>query len=170
MNLNIPIEAIFRERDRRGAHSGQTGQEHERNHHTAQIVEEGPQRDAVLNTAANDSIRVLVVDDDDGVRQMVSDHLEEQGYNVIVAATGQSAYDIIRLDQNINIVISDVMMPGMDGVMLAGLLRAERPNLPIVFINGCSSACGLRGEIVLAKPFTAATLAALVAGGLGRVT
>jgi CheY-like chemotaxis protein len=143
-------------------------QEYQENHQAAQVVREMPPKDPVRYTAANDRIRVLVVDDDDDIREIVAEHLKEQGYAVIQAATGQSAYDIVRADQNFNIVVSEVVMPGMDGVTLAGLLRSHMPNLPVVFITGYSRAYDLSGEMVLAKPFTGAALASLVAKGLGR--
>ncbi len=152
-----------------GAALWRRGQACREDHHGTQYITEKPQKDAVPDATRRACTRVLVVDDDDDVREIVAEHLMAQGYGVVLAATGQSACDIMRPDQNISIVVSDVMMPGMDGVTLASLLRARRPNLPVVFITGYSSTYDLRGEMVLAKPFTAAALAALVAKGLHRV-
>jgi two-component system cell cycle sensor histidine kinase/response regulator CckA len=145
------------------------GAQHEcrRDHHAAQNVREELQNPS--GTATSDGKRVLVVDDDNEVRAIITEHLEEQGYAVVATATGQSAYDIVRSNQNISIVVSDVVMPGMDGLTLARLLRSQTPNLPIVFLTGYSKTYDLNGEMVLTKPFTAAALGALVAKGLARL-
>ncbi len=143
--------------------------EHQQNHWSARgNVGEEPQNPAVPGTPASDRIRVLVVDDDDDVREIVTEHLKERGYAVVAVSTGRSACDVVRNDETISIVVSDVMMPGMDGVTLARLLRSQMPGLPIVFITGYSKTHDLRGEIVLAKPFTADALGVLVAKGLAR--
>ncbi|MBV8613282.1 MAG: response regulator, partial [Acetobacteraceae bacterium] len=69
----------------------------------------------------------------------------------------------------LDLLVTDVIMPGMDGPALAAHVRAERPGLPVLFITGHPGAHMLDGEAVLAKPFTARELSEAVARALGRL-
>jgi two-component system response regulator MprA len=79
-------------------------------------------------------MRVLVVDDEPGVRESVSGALRLAGYEVSVAENGLSALDLVRLDQPDAIVL-DLMMPRMDGLETCRRLRAEGHRLPVLMLT-----------------------------------
>ncbi len=69
---------------------------------------------------------------------------------------------------SLDLVVTDVMMPGADGPTLAQRMRAERPGLPILFVTGHAPGPALAGEAVLRKPFSLAELGDAILGRLGR--
>jgi CheY-like chemotaxis protein len=78
---------------------------------------------------------VLVVDDDPEVRETVVQILEEQGFTVIDAANGRQALDILESDPTVNVLFTDVMMPGISGITLARKAMELRPGLRIVLTS-----------------------------------
>lgn len=110
------------------------------------------------------SATILLVDDDDEIRRVIRSILEIGGYGVIDVALPATAS---RLFQNnpkaIDLLITDVNMPLMNGPALADHLSGTRPDLPVLFISGrIDLASGVQTRAghrrVLAKPFEAATL------------
>jgi len=80
---------------------------------------------------------ILLVEDEDAVRMFASRALQNKGYTVLEADNGDSALDVIRQhDGHIELMISDVVMPNMDGPTLVGHARVERPDMKIIFISG----------------------------------
>jgi hypothetical protein len=77
---------------------------------------------------------VLVADDDETIRQAVSEALRCEGYQVISAANGQAALD--RATGPVAVLITDIVMPGMSGIELAKRLQAKQPDLKVVFMSG----------------------------------
>jgi CheY-like chemotaxis protein len=84
--------------------------------------------------AAN-SITILCVDDEETPRTLRKLILEKQGYHVITAASGAEALEVLERE-NINLVLSDQMMPGMLGTELAKSVKALRPMMPVILISG----------------------------------
>jgi len=83
------------------------------------------------------SARILLVEDEEAVRAFAGRALEARGYTVHQAASGQEALDLIDgLDAPVDLVISDVVMPGMDGPSLLRELRRRQPDLKIIFVSG----------------------------------
>lgn len=80
--------------------------------------------------------RVLVVDDEDIVRAVTSNMLDDIGYEVFEAASGAEALDILTRDESIDLLFADVIMPGMGGRELAERAQAIRPDLKLVFASG----------------------------------
>jgi PAS domain S-box-containing protein len=78
---------------------------------------------------------VLVVDDDDAVRELASRYLATQGYKVLPAATVEEAIDIFRREP-VALLVTDAVMPHMSGHELYRELSAERPGLPVVYMSG----------------------------------
>jgi signal transduction histidine kinase len=109
---------------------------------------------------------VLVVEDEEIVRELVCDVLAEQGYNVICAADGVEALTVAdNFDGTIHLLVTDVIMPHMNGQELAGKLSVIRPEMKVLYVSGYSdndiSDHGVldpRFEL-LQKPFTPQTLA-----------
>lgn len=103
---------------------------------------------------------VLVADDEDTVRGLVRVVLEQDGYEVIDAETGGRAVELTAgRVAAVDVLLTDVRMPGMTGPELARHLRAARPDLPVVFMSGYvgDAACGYDPDLArsefLSKPF-----------------
>jgi two-component system, cell cycle sensor histidine kinase and response regulator CckA len=111
---------------------------------------------------------VLLVEDEDAVRVIVSEILRRQGYNVVEASGGRVACEIFAQRSDIDLLLTDVVMPDMNGPALAQRLIGLRPDLRVLFISGyadLSAAPGGGSPNVgfLGKPFQAATLISRVA-------
>lgn len=84
--------------------------------------------------------RILVVDDDTRVLELLERVLKKEGYVILTATNGQAAIDIAAREQTIDLLITDVVMRGMNGVELANALKKDRPNLPVIFTSGYTQA------------------------------
>jgi len=112
---------------------------------------------------------VLLVEDDDAVRGFAIRALRNKGYTVLEADNGEKALDVINdTELKIDIIVSDVVMPGMDGNTLVSLIRQEIPNVKVVLMSGYAEDV-FRDEIgrdqtlhFLGKPFTLKDLASKV--------
>ena len=109
---------------------------------------------------------VLVVEDEDIVRELVCEVLENQGYNILCARDGIEALHMAEeFDGDIHLLVTDVIMPNMNGHELAAKLSAVRPDMKILYVSGYSDTdIGDHGELdphseLLQKPFTPQTLA-----------
>jgi PAS domain S-box-containing protein len=109
---------------------------------------------------------VLLVEDDSEVRRVVRRQLLELGHTVVEAEDGREALAMLAQIDEIDIVISDVMMPGgLDGPALATGVHAQRPEIKILLISGNDQGRGASGDYqLLRKPFTKPELAAALAG------
>jgi two-component system cell cycle sensor histidine kinase/response regulator CckA len=119
--------------------------------------------------------RVLLVEDEDVVRNVAARALARQGYEVLEAATGMEALEVMEREKDkVDIVVSDVIMPEMDGPTLLKELRKTKPNLKFIFISGHTDDAFKRTldenetYAFLPKPFTLPQLAAKVKEELGR--
>ncbi len=77
---------------------------------------------------------ILIVDDEAGVRDALELLLEERGYRAVSAARGAQALEILDKEE-ITLVLSDVAMPGMDGIALVEKIKAKRPDMPVIMIS-----------------------------------
>ena len=115
---------------------------------------------------------VLLVDDDEAVRTTTGLILESMGYTVLAAAAGQEAIDCLRADQSVDILLTDVAMPIMNGPELARAVRMIRPFLPVVFVSGYADPDAVAGnpihQRIVRKPFRAAELAAQIEAALAE--
>jgi signal transduction histidine kinase/ActR/RegA family two-component response regulator len=111
---------------------------------------------------------VLIVEDDPAVRVLVSAVLKELGYAYVEAGDANTAVPIIESDQRIDLMISDVGLPGMNGRQLAEIGRQIRPGLKVLFITGYAEHAAVRGGFLdpgmqlITKPFTFDLLTAKV--------
>ena len=109
---------------------------------------------------------ILIVDDENLVRSATAEMLREMGHRVVEAATGSAALDLLNSREEIDLLITDYLMPGMRGSELAEEAQGIRPGLPMLLLTGYANLA--KGEAAglprLAKPFREADLARAVAG------
>jgi CheY-like chemotaxis protein len=114
--------------------------------------------------------RILVVDDDYQVRKMVMTLLQRAGHDVTIANNGRSAIEASRSSASYDLVLSDAMMPVMDGHELARWIAANRPDCRIVLMSavdaGCESCPYAPRCRVLQKPFHKQDLMSAIAESL----
>ena len=95
---------------------------------------------------------ILVVDDQDVVRDVIRLALESAGYTVLTAASPNAAIDLVRGGETIDLLVTDVVMPEMDAFELAQRLNTELPGLRILYTSGYTDAAA-EGPFIQ-KPFT----------------
>jgi signal transduction histidine kinase len=99
---------------------------------------------------------ILLIDDDNAVREVTRAILHELGYKVLQAGSGGAALDLIEREQQIDLMIADFAMPGMNGAEVARLAHAKRPTLPVLFVTGFADRTALAGiseAQIISKPF-----------------
>jgi PAS domain S-box-containing protein len=112
--------------------------------------------------------RVLLVDDDFGIREMAAAALQMVGYQVIEAESGAAALAVLDRGETIDILVTDLVMPEMHGSVVAAEALRRRPGLPVLVITGFPGSLPDRGAgeprfPVLQKPFRPSELAGMVA-------
>ena len=133
----------------------------------AELSPAGSAADAV--PLASDGESVLVVDDDLTVRMVVTDVLQELGYCALEAGDGSSAFDILRSAARVDLLVTDVGLPGgTNGRQLADAGRVLRPGMKVLFITGYAETAAVGnaqldpGMRVLTKPFAVDRLATVI--------
>ena len=111
--------------------------------------------------------RILVVDDEEEVREILAEALEEFGYAVVTAASGEEALPVLAGDGGLEMVITDVRMPGMSGLELADEVRRRWPEVKVVLISGYFLSQTPPPQRFLKKPFHIKELASLLRAELG---
>jgi two-component system cell cycle sensor histidine kinase/response regulator CckA len=112
---------------------------------------------------------ILLVEDEDAVRIFAARALRNKGYDVLEAASGEAALELVAdQDTAFDLLVSDVVMPEMDGPTLLRHFRQERPDLKVILISGYAEDAfrrnldGTAGVNFLPKPFSLKQLAAKV--------
>ena len=127
-----------------------------------------------LRSAWTGSVRnatVLLVDDDNEVREVTRAMLHELGHVVLEAGSGGAALDVLQRESGIDLLIVDFAMPGMNGAEVARLAHARQPNLPVLFVTGFADRGGLAGvddAYIVGKPFHYDELSSKVQFALSR--
>lgn len=120
---------------------------------------------------------ILIVDDEPAIRILLERILTASGYQVLTAENGQAAIRIASR-QPLDLVVTDLMMPGTDGIETILALRAQNPRTPLIAMSGgCGGGAGsylpLAGKIgaclTLEKPFSAQTLLDSIRQALGNI-
>ncbi len=118
---------------------------------------------------------ILIIDDEPSVRMLVVDVLQEAGYRVLEAADGPSGFKILQFDSRVDLLMTDVCLPGgMNGRQVADAARAIRPDLKVLFITGYAENAAVGnghlepGMQVMTKPFAVEALANRVCDMIDR--
>ncbi|HUN42912.1 MAG TPA: ATP-binding protein [Acetobacteraceae bacterium] len=118
--------------------------------------------------------RILVVDDDDDVRDLVVAMLEELGYRVTSAENGYAALDLLLSDNEYDLLLADVAMPGLSGADVVRAAREAGRAPPVLYATGYADLgtyrTGLEGEDMIRKPYRMADLASRVELALLRAS
>jgi two-component system cell cycle sensor histidine kinase/response regulator CckA len=121
------------------------------------------------NTATHGTETILVVEDDPQVREVAVRSLRAGGYVVLAASGGREALDLgVRKQGALHLLVTDVVMPGLDGRAVADALRPHHPDMRVLYVSGYTrDAIVERGVLdsgiqFLPKPFTASSLLARV--------
>lgn len=140
--------------------------------HVGGLEEEEAPKPAEPEPKAGDTTgqgrRVLLVEDEDAVRAFASRALANRGYEVLAAASGVEALELMNREGSVDLVISDVVMPEMDGPTLLRELRSREPGLKVIFISGYAEEAFARNLppsehfSFLPKPFSLKQLVAAV--------
>ena len=109
---------------------------------------------------------VLVAEDDLGVRNLVLTLLRRSGFTVLAAEDGQEALEISRTFlQRIDLLVTDIRMPRLDGIQLVKQLRSERPDMKIILMSGyCLTDIDPQDFPFLLKPFLPQALLSAISG------
>jgi CheY-like chemotaxis protein len=133
--------------------------------HHGEADGEGPAVDLAVASRASAGETVLIVDDEPTVRMLVTEVLAELGYAAIEAADGASGLKVLQSNVRIDLLISDVGLPGgLNGRQMADAARVTRPRLKVLFITGYAENAAVgdghleAGMHVLTKPFAMQTL------------
>jgi CheY-like chemotaxis protein/anti-sigma regulatory factor (Ser/Thr protein kinase) len=123
-----------------------------------------------LSVAARQHI--LIVDDEDEVRSLMADMVASQGHEVLQAGCGRDAISLLEGGAKVDLVLTDLGMPGMTGWEVARVIRSRWPLLSVGLVTGWGSQdvpAADRGLIIgtVTKPFTPEALSALIAGARG---
>ena len=108
---------------------------------------------------------ILVVDDSHDVRELAENHLRELGYRVLAAQSGEEAMELVERYGDIDLLFSDIIMPGgMNGVRLAELVRGRQPDVPVILATGYMNELPVSARpgatyTTMAKPYRLADLA-----------
>ncbi|HOO51985.1 MAG TPA: response regulator, partial [Alphaproteobacteria bacterium] len=129
--------------------------------------EKHPEQTEETSTDLTGNARIMLVEDEDAVRTFSTRALTNKGYEVITAENGDAGLEVFQsLDKPIDLLITDVMMPGKDGPTLAKEIRESVPDLKIIFISGYTEERlkDTLGDNIyfLPKPFTLKDLASKV--------
>lgn len=119
--------------------------------------------------------KILIVDDDPDIREVVAILLGSEGYQVIQAENGGTAVELVYSDRTIDLVILDIMMPGVNGIEACEMIR-QKSTVPVLFLTAKSQeqdkvdAYTLGGDDYLVKPFSQTELLMKVKSLLRRYT
>ena len=124
------------------------------------VADAAVQPKEILATPDGDGLTILVVEDEDSVRDGVAEQLRDRGYVVISAADGQAALDILHAGQHIDLLFTDIVLgAGMNGRELADRANALRPKLRVLYTSGYTENAIVHhgtldaGAVLLSKPY-----------------
>jgi CheY-like chemotaxis protein len=137
----------------------------------AEATPDAPTQPGDHGRADLSGVTVLLVDDDDAVRGVTADMTGDLGATVIPVAGGEAALAALLVHPEVDLVIADFAMPGMNGAELARKIAAERPRLPLLILTGYADLGAIADvpeDAIVQKPVTADELRRRMARALDR--
>jgi PAS domain S-box-containing protein len=125
--------------------------------------------DHLQHPAASSTATILVIEDEPDVRNLIVEYLGELGYRTLSAYDGTSALEILGSTESLDLLLTDVGLPGLNGRQIADAARETRPTLKVLFMTGYAENAALNqgflaeGMQILAKPFAMEVLSNKVA-------
>jgi PAS domain S-box-containing protein len=124
-----------------------------------------------VNALATGTPRILLADDEKVIREVLARELTDRGYQVVLAESGAAALALLDSGEHVDMIVTDLSMPGMDGVTLIGAVQRRHPQLPAILLTGYAGeattlAIGKKVDgsaTLLRKPISGAQLADSVA-------
>ena len=118
--------------------------------------------------------KILIIDDESAIANLVSDALEDEGFETVICSDGNEAYDYVEAHSSeISLITLDIMMPGLSGLELCRMIR-NKVDCPIIFVSAkgktLDTVLGLEigGDDYISKPFVVEELVARVKAHLRR--
>ena len=105
---------------------------------------------------SNSGVTILVVEDEPLVLDMISQELTDQGFAVLEADTGEAALSIMESGQTVDVLFTDIKLPGkLDGWRLAATAREAKPGLSVIYVTGYNvdREAAVPGSVFLKKPY-----------------
>jgi CheY-like chemotaxis protein len=121
----------------------------------------------------NEKTRIMVIDDDQTIREVLRDYLQELGYQVLLASDGLEGMDKIK-QERYDLIVLDIRMPYVSGIGLVKIAREINPDIPVI----CMTGYGISPEkiaaeedvnLILSKPFELKTLSQAISKLLSAV-
>ncbi len=110
--------------------------------------------------------RILIVEDEFLIRMTLAEALAGEGFDVVEAADGDEAADLLRSQSPFDLVLTDLQLPGrLHGADIARLARAQAPQTPVIFMSGRAMSVGTSGsaqDLCIAKPYLPSEVCAAV--------
>ena len=131
---------------------------------TSQVPPAEPKADRTVEPTG-DGQTVLVVEDEEAVRLLIVEVLTELGYRALQAPNGDAAMAHLTSSAPLDLLITDVGLPGLNGRQVAEIARRNRPGLPVLFVTGYAANAAVRGNFLdpgmemISKPFAVGELA-----------
>lgn len=131
-------------------------------------ISEDEHAEDALDTPEGRGQTVLLIEDDDSVRLLISEVLAELSYRVLEAPNADVAIPLLQGGRAIDLMVSDVGLPGMNGRQLAEIARQHRPELPILFVTGYAENAATKASFLgtnmamISKPFAVEALASKI--------
>ena len=116
-----------------------------------------PSKDAEDTSPVVKPATILLVEDHPDVSAVGSEYVEQCGFKVVCAASAEVAVDILNQRSDIDLVFSDIVMPGMSGLELGRLIREHHPETPVILASGYSERAAVaveEGFTLLQKPYS----------------
>jgi two-component system cell cycle sensor histidine kinase/response regulator CckA len=126
-----------------------------------------PSPDSAPKNGAQHAGAVLIVEDEEAVRELAAEFMSSAGYTVLTAGDGLEALEVVRGAGPIRVLVTDIVMPNMRGPELAKVLKASRKNLKVIYMSGYlefhkADDEFLEGSFFLQKPFSRDSLVSKV--------
>ncbi len=138
--------------------------------HRGEAAEEGPIPRLTAAHEAEDGEAVLVVEDEPVVRGLVVEVLRDLGYHALEAVDGPSGLEVLLSRRRLDLLVTDIGLPGLNGRQLADAARERRPDLKVLFMTGYAENAAIAngflgpGMALITKPFAMEVLAARIHG------